>query len=198
MIKIYGSNGSSAGRCLWLLEEIGVPYERLDSNLREPDGRAKYEAEVYAGGKVPFLIDDNVRLFESMAINGYLAAKYKPELIPGELYARAQLDQWSYWAISTLQPEVMKILMHTTFLPEAARDPKQAEAGRAACAKCFALLEGALTGDHLVGNRFTLADVNCGSVVNLAVARAGIQPGPRTKAWIDRLRARPACQKIYG
>ncbi|MFO0560972.1 MAG: glutathione S-transferase family protein [Polyangiales bacterium] len=197
MIQIYGSPASSAGRCLWLLEEIGVPYERLNSNMQEPGGREKYVREVFSGGKVPYLVDGDVRLFESMAINGYLAAKYKPELLPTDLYERALVDQWSYWAISNLQPEALKVLLHTHLLPEPARDPKQLEAGKSGCARFLAQLEEALTGEYLVGDRFTLADLNCGSIVNLAL-RAAIPAGPRTTAWIERLRARPAYQRALG
>ncbi len=197
MIQIYGSHMSSAGRCLWLLEEIGVPYERLDSNLRDPEGRKKYIEEVFAGGKVPFLIDGDVRLFESMAINLYLATKYRPELIPSDPYGRAQVDQWSFWAISNLSPEALKALTHTQFLPPDQRDPKQAEAATAACARYLSQLEGALTGEWLVGSTFTVADLNVASVVNLA-ARGGLPMGPRVSAWLKRCTERPAFKKVYG
>jgi glutathione S-transferase len=197
MIQIYGSAVSSAGRCLWLLEEIGVPYERLNSNMQEPGGREKFEREVFSGGKVPFLIDGDVRLFESMAINAYLAAKYKPELLPTDLHERALVDQWSYWAITNLQPEALKVMMHSMFLPEPQRDAKVLEGARAAAARLLAQLEGELSGEYLVGGRFTLADVNCGSVANLAL-RGGLTAGPRVTAWIERLRARPAYKKALG
>jgi glutathione S-transferase len=197
MIQIYGSAVSSAGRCLWLLEEIGVPYERLNSNMQEPGGREKYEREVFSGGKVPFLVDGDVRLFESMAINAYLAAKYKPELLPTDVYERALVDQWSYWAITNLQPEALKVMMHSKFLPEPQRDAKLLESGRTAAARYLAQLEGEISGEFLVGGRFTLADVNCGSVANLAL-RASLAAGPRVTAWVERLRARPAYNKALG
>lgn len=196
MIKIYGSPMSSAGRCLWLLEEINVPYECIEVNLRDPEARAKYVAEVFSGGKLPYLIDGEVRLFESMAINGYLAAKYKPDLLPTDLVQRALCDQWSYWALSNLQPDAYKVLMHATYLPEAQRSAKELESGRAGCVRFLAQLEQAMEHDYLLGNVFTLADINCGSVVHLAV-RAGATLGPRTSAWMDRLRSRPAAAKVY-
>lgn len=196
MIKIYGSALSSAGRCLWLLEEIGVEYERIDVNLRDPEQRAKYVAEVFPGGKIPYLVDGDVKLFESLAINGYLAAKYRPELLPSELVQRALCDQWSCWALSNLQPDAYKVLMHGTYLPEAQRNPKELENGRAGCTRFLAQLEQAMQHDYLLGDVFTLADINCGSVVYLAI-RGGATLGPKTRAWMDRLRARPAATKIY-
>jgi glutathione S-transferase len=196
MIKIYGSPMSSTGRCLWLLEEIGVAYERIDVNLRDPESRAKFIAEVFPGGKIPYFVDGDVKLFESMAINGYLAAKYKPELVPSELVQRALVDQWSYWALSNLQPDAYKVLMHASYLPEHLRNPKELENGRAGCVRYLAQLEQALEHDYLLGNVLTLADINCGSVVHLA-ARGGAALGPRTSAWMERLTSRPAFKKTY-
>lgn len=197
MIKIYGSPGSSAGRCLWLLEEIGVPYERVEVNLRDHAAKARFVQEVFAGGRVPYLIDGDVRLFESMAINSYLASKYKPELLPTDIVERAQVEQWSYWAISNLQTDALKVMMHTMFLPEAQRDAKILEASRNACCGYLDHLESALQGEWLVGARFTLADLNCGSVVNLAL-RAGVDAGRRVTGWMEGLRARPAYRKALG
>src|SRR5262245_26582684 len=118
---------SSAGRSLWMLEEVGVPYEYKKVNLREEAARSEYK-KVNPGGKVPFLIDGDVRLAESIAINFYLAEKYKPELWPGDLAERALVYQWSLWSITNLQPETMRFLAHTSFLPEAERSAKVAEA----------------------------------------------------------------------
>lgn len=196
MIKIYGSPMSSTGRCLWLLEEIGVTYERIEVNLRDPEARARYVAEVFSGGKIPYLVDGDVKLFESMAINGYLASKYKPALVPSDLVQRALLDQWSYWALANLQPDAYKVLMHGNYLPEDQRNPKELESGRAGCVRYLAQLEQALEHDYLLGDTFTLADINCGSVVHLA-ARSGATLGSRTSAWMQRLTTRPAFEKTY-
>jgi glutathione S-transferase len=197
MIKIYGSAMSSAGRCLWTLEEVGVPYERVDSNLRDPEGRKKFIAEVWDGAKVPFMIDGDVRLFESMAIDLYLATTYKPELLGKGAYARALVDQWSFWAISNLGVDALKVLYHTTFLPEDQRDPKQVEAGKAGVARYFEQLENALKGDYLVGDTFTLADLHVASVVGLA-ARAKLPMPPKVAAWFGRCTSRPGFKKTYA
>lgn len=196
MIRLYGSPLSSAGRCFWLLEEIGVAYQAIEVNLRDPEAKAKYIAEVFPGGKIPYLVDGDVKLFESMAINGYLAAKYKPELLPADLVQRALVDQWSYWAVTNLQPEAYKVIIHTTYLPEDQRNAKEVENGRAGCARFLAQLEQALEQEYLIGSGFSLADIHGGSVVALAM-RTGATPGPRVSAWMQRLMSRPAFQKVY-
>jgi glutathione S-transferase len=197
MIKIYGSSMSSAGRCLWTLEEAGVPYERVDSNLRDPEGRKKFIAEVWDGAKVPYFIDGDVRLFESMAIDLYIAAKYKPELLPSDIHGRALVDQWSFWAISNLGVDALKVLYHSVFLPEDQRDPRQLEAAKAGVARYLDQLENALKGEWLVRESFTLADLHVASVVGL-VARAKLPMGPRVSAWFARCTARPAFKKAYA
>ena len=198
MIKIYGSAMSSAGRCLWLLEEIGVPYEQLDSQMRDPAGRAKYVTEVFDGGKGPFFIDGDVRLFESMAIDLYLATKYGPALLPSDPYGRALVDQWSFWAISNMSPEVFKVLRHTRGLPEDQRVASEAESGKAGVLRYLAQLERALDGKSwLIGESFSVADLHVASVVAFA-ARCEIPMGPNVTAWFARCTARPAFKKTFA
>lgn len=196
MIKIYGSPQSSAARCLWLLEEIGVPYAREEVNLRDPAARARF-AEVFPGTKIPYFVDGEVRLFESMAIDYYLARTYAPALIPEDPVGHALIDQWSFWAITNLQPEGVRLFLHTRLLPDEERSPRDADAARAACARFLGQLEQSLHDDWLVAGRFTLADLHVASSVRIAKL-AGAELGPKTDAWFARVTARPAYQKVLG
>jgi glutathione S-transferase len=193
MITFYGSPNSSAGRSHWMLEEVGVPYEYRRVNLRDPVDRAAL-LRVNPGGKVPFLVDGEVEIGESVAINFYLAERYRPELLPAGHKERALVYQWSLWAITNLQPEALKVLSQTHFVPEPRRDAALLEAARAACRRYLDELEEALPGEFLVGNRFTVADVVAGSIVNLAMRTGAATGGPRASAWMERLRARPGYQ----
>jgi glutathione S-transferase len=135
-----------------------------------------------------------VKLFESMAINFYLAEKYAPALWPSDVVERAQVYQWSFWALTNLQPDAMLVMRHSFMLPPDKRVPAMIEEGKAGVQRFLAQLEDGLTGEYLVGGRFTVADVNVGSVVNIPL-RTGQTAGPRVTAWMDRLRARPAYQR---
>jgi glutathione S-transferase len=84
--------------------------------------------------------------------------------------------------------------MHAVMLPEAERDTKRVEESRASCRRHLALLEDSIAGDYLFG-KFSVADVNVGSVINLVLRSNAAPGGPIVTAWMDRLRARPAYQR---
>ena len=197
MIVFYGSPMSSAGRTHWMLEEVGVPYEYKRISLREGDNKEPEFLKISPGGKIPALQDGNVTLTESVAITFYVAEKYGKGLMPADLVERAHVYEWSFWAISNVQPLLITILLNTMIRPEAERDPKAAETARAQIGPYLDVLDGALKGkEYLVGNRFTVADLNTASVIGLG-AMLGLDFGSHTnvQAWLGRVQARPAFAK---
>jgi glutathione S-transferase len=195
MIELYGSPMSSSGRTRWMLEEIGVTYDYKRVDTRNGGTRTPEYLRMYGGGKVPVLRDGDLTLGESMAINFYLAEKYKPELMPSDLAQRAQVYQWSFWATTNLQPELLTV-MFEGMKPAEQRQPALADAAKDRAAPQLAFVEQALAGrEFLVGNRFSVADVNAGSVANLARATRLLAGYPNASAWMERLAARPAYQR---
>jgi glutathione S-transferase len=100
--------------------------------------------------------------------------------------------QWSTWAVADVQPVLMAAMHHIALLPEAERRPKDAEDATRAAADYLKVLEPHLEGrEFLLFGRFTIADINVSSVVNLAM-HLGVPMPPATGAWLERMRARPA------
>ncbi|HEX5063182.1 MAG TPA: glutathione S-transferase family protein [Kofleriaceae bacterium] len=195
MIELYGAPASSAGRTHLLLEEIGVPYNYHRVNLRDPATKAEF-LKMNPSGRVPFLLDGDVVLQESIAINFYLAEKYAPQLWSTNAATRAQIYMWSLWAITNLQPEVMRVARHTMFIPADARSAYEVETGKSNTQSLLDELERGLTGSYLVGGTLTVADINVASVVNLVGPFQAGTAGAKTKAWLDGLKARPAWQNV--
>jgi glutathione S-transferase len=193
MIHFYGAPMSSAGRTHWMLEECGAPYEYHRINVRDPAAKAEI-LKVNPGGKIPFLVDGDLRLPESIAINLYLAEKYAPALWSTSVEDRARITAWSLWSITNLQPFALEVMRHTMMLPEDKRRPEAVVEGKAGTQRHLDELEAALpAGGFLVGGKLSVADINVGSTVNLT-SMIGIALGPKTKAWLDALKARPAYQ----
>src|SRR5690349_7945183 len=104
MITFFGSPMSSAGRTHWMLEEAGVPYEYKNVNVREGQQKTPELLAANPTGKIPAIVDGELKLGESMAINLYLAEKYAPATMPAEPGHRAKVYEWSFWAATNLQP----------------------------------------------------------------------------------------------
>lgn len=193
MIQIYGPKQSTAWRCFWMCEEVGLPYEMMPMDFSKGEHKSEAYLKLNPNGKVPTLVDGPFVLWESVAINAYLAEKHKPELLGSSIEDRAHVQQWGYWTVANLAHPVEVLVVHKwrPFPPEvlakAAEDTKH----------FLGILEGCLAGkDYLVGNAFTLADLNVGSAVATA-QRGGIDVAayPLITAWFGKLAARPAFLK---
>jgi glutathione S-transferase len=195
MIELYGSPNSSSARTRWMLEEVGVSYEYRRVDTRAGQSRTPEYLRMYGGGRVPVLRDGDVVLGESMAINFYLAEKYGPELLPKGLIERAHAMQWSFWAITMLQTDLLTV-MFDGMKPKESRNPEAVDAAKKRLTPLLTHLDQSLTNrEYLVANRFTVADCNAGSVANLARATGLLAPLPNALAWMERLAARSAFQR---
>jgi len=194
MIHFYGAPMSSAGRTHWMLEEVGVAYEYHRVNLRDDAGRAAYRA-INPSGKVPFIVDGDFRMTESAAINFYLAETYKPALIPAGPHGRFKALEWTLWVMTNLQPEAIDVMLHSTLLPAEKRNADTAASAKQTAQALIDYLETQI-GAFVVGDALSVADVNVGSVVNLALRIGAATAGPKVTAWIEMLRARPGYQKV--
>jgi glutathione S-transferase len=198
MIQIYGPAGSSAGRCFWALEEVGVPYEAVPVNMRAKDHKKPEFLRMNPNGKVPVLKDGDFVLWESMAINFYLAEKYKPALLGADLQEKAEVLKWSFWALVEYQTPIIEAFIQKVFVPEAHRDHAIIAKSLEKIAPLNQLLEQQLTDrNYLVGSSFSLADINVASVAKLCpMIGADLSQFPAIQSWVNRLMERPAALKV--
>src|ERR1700678_2758008 len=143
MTKLHGTSRSRSARSLWALEELGVPYEHLP--MPTTDAKSPAHLKLNPNGHVPVLEDDGPVVWESMAINLYLAEKYgKNSLWPSDPAARADIYKWSFFAMTEVEPQLLNILRHRVLLPVEQRDEKAAQAAVEALKAPLNALEGAL------------------------------------------------------
>lgn len=191
MITLYGSANSSAGRCIWLLEELNVPYEQKELNMKAKEHKEAWFLKLNPNGKVPVLVDGEFVLWESFAINQYLAEKYKPELLGRTADDRAKVAQWSWWAALHVQKYFDVILLFVLY--NVGTQEEAIKAGEDV-KKYLAIFEEYISNkDFVVGKEFTLADLNVGSIINTGFAlNYDFSPYPAITAWLGRMKTRPA------
>jgi len=200
MITLYGVTRSRAARCLWMLEELGLPYERKLVTYRDGGTRTPEYLALNPNGKLPVLTDGDTVLFESLAINLYLAEAYGKDLWPGTPQGRGLCYQWSLWAANELEDNLLRVLMHTMLLPEGERLEAKADEGIAEVQKPLGVLNGALESrDYLLGDTFTVADLNVAAVLAWGkIARVPLDRFPAVDAWLSRCLGRPAQKKVFA
>ncbi len=197
MITIYGPARSSAGRCVWALEEAGVPYELKNIDMRTKEHKSEAFLKINPNGKVPAMTDGNFKLFESMAINNYIAEKYKPELMGTTAEERALTHQWSFWTTSELQDPIIQVFIQKVFMPDEKRSQAVIDENMEKLPELFKVLDNALEGKtYLNGKAFSLADLNTQSVVSIApMVGFDISSYKNIDLWNKAISDRPAFQK---
>lgn len=200
MIKIYGQLMSRAPRCVWLLEELGLEYEhipvnQMDGGTQKPDFLA-----INPNGKVPAMQDDDVTLFESMAINLYLGRKYGNGLWPANEADQARTTQWSFWGMTEIEPPEIVLLVQKMFTPEDERDAAKIKEAEEMLPRPLNVLEAHLADrEYLLGNTFSLADLNLSSVCSiLRMVGADLSPYPTAGAWLNKCLSREAYTKLMA
>ena len=191
-VKIYGPSTSRISRVTWCAKELGVPCETIDvpwDKLKEPAFLA-----LNPNGKSPGFADGDLKLFESLAINLYLAKKYGTgELYPRNIEDEARVLQWTLWAAAEVEHLVMpSVLVKIGF----SKDTAAAQAGLERVKPAMKVLDDHLKGRQwLVGDKFTVADLNVASVV--ATGRFGgldLDGFPNVARWLEACVSRPARQ----
>lgn len=194
MITLYGITRSRAFRCLWMLEELGVPYRREFVTAGEGGSHQPEYLAINPNGKLPALIDGGVKLFESLAINLYLAERYDGGLMPKTAEDRGRAYQWSVWAMTELEAPLFTAIRHRALLEEAKRDASAAAQAEQSAQKPLRILDAALRErPFLAGDRFSVADLNASAVASWAkLGQIPLEPFPALKNWLETNMARPA------
>jgi glutathione S-transferase len=194
-LRIYGIARTRAFRALWVANELGLDYEHLPIEIGDAGARAPQFLALNPNGRLPFIADGEFVLFESLAITLYLAKKFgNGTLYPGTLEGEAKAWQWSFWAIGEVDRGVNIWSLHAVRLPPAERDGRKRDEALQVLEAPFRVLDAALAKSvYLVGDAFTVADLNVAAVISRAVDM-DLSGVPNLKAWLTRCLERPAAR----
>ncbi len=190
MVKLYGSAWSTSSRCLWALNEIGLEFENIEISLKDRENKSEDYLKLNPNGKVPTLVDGEFVLWESSAINQYLAEKYKPELLGKNLEDKSLINQWSVWALIHLSSQFSELFYgQRNNLPEEALDKF-----RLAAALYLQILDDYLVDkDYILPSGFSIADINVGSIIIFGqLVKVNLMPYQNIARWVGQLTQRPA------
>jgi glutathione S-transferase len=200
-LKIYGIPRSRALRTLWMAHELGISFDLIEVPPGAEGSRKPEYLRLNPNGQVPFIDDDGLILWESFAINLYLAKKHKSSLGPADLAEDGQMTMWSLWAVNEIEPSAGTILYHTAEFPPEQRDPAVVTTAFKALSAPLSVLEDRLTksGGYLIGRRFTVADLNLICCLFYLRFLPQALAGKKTiQAWYANGMARPANRTAFA
>lgn len=197
MLKLYGQYRSRCFRVCWMLKETGIPYEHVNVSIHVDDAACKEDwyRKLNPNARVPTIDDDGFIMWESGAINLYLAQKYDTWLWPSDMPGRGRALQWAFYIANDVEPPQMTVFQHRyRYLPEK-RIPRLADEAEPILLPRLRILDDHLGGTpYFQGKQWGLADFMVASVLfslhEMQYER--LAEFPRLSAWLAASVARPA------
>ena len=209
MLIIHGVTRSRASRVIWLCHELDLPFRQIPViqayrlphatapgaplNTRSPEFLALSPA-----GAIPVIDDDGLILSESLAATLHLARRHGGPIGPRDAAEDAHMMQWSFYGATSVEPDALTIMM----LQRAGADEGDAalvdDAARR-LARPLGVIEAHLARrGHLVGDRFTVADLNMAEMLRYAAGYTALmRDHPRIAEWLAACQARPAFVRMW-
>jgi len=193
MMKLYWSPRSRSFSSLWLMEEAGVPYERVLTDISTGAQKTPEYLAINPMGKVPALRDGDATMAEAAAICAYVAERYPQARLAPPLGdpLRAKYLYWLFFVPSCVEPAMVQLATKIEMNP--------VSAGWGDATRVFDVLDGALSksnGQWILGENFSAADVMVGSILNFVVRLFKMTPTrPSFDRYLDACAARPAFQR---
>ena len=196
MLKIYGASHSRAFRVIWLANEIGIPYEHIPVTFSVPSAQCKesWYLALNPNGLVPAIDDSGFVMWETAAINLYLAETYKNSLYPSTPQGRGRMLQWTLFAVTEVEPALLTLFRNRIFFPPERRNETLAvQAEDTLRAKLFE--DQLVKTPFLGGDKWNMADFMVACVLYvLTRLNLDLTFYPKLDAWLDASMNRPAAK----
>jgi glutathione S-transferase len=192
-LTIYGIPKSRTMRTIWLAGELGIPYELKE---KQPGTDDPWYRPINPNRKVPSIDADGFTLWESMAINIYLAKKHGSPLIGKTLEDEADVLRWTFFAVTEVEQKQLELVVQRLLLPPDRRDARRDAEAVDALKRPYGVLDQQLSQHaYLRGAEFSLADLNVAGVLySVRVMSFDLSGFPHLDAWLTRCLDRPAAK----
>ena len=197
MLKVHFAPNSRAGRIIWLLEELKLPYEVNRMDFHPKDLKSDEHRSRHPLGRIPVLDDGDVRIYESGAIVEYVLERHKNGNLKPDVSSNTYPNylQWFHYCEGMVMPPINTIVVQTILLPEDRRDEIVLNQAKKLLSKSLEPVNKELEGkEYLIGD-FSAADIMLGHACFMSNRLGCISEEMlNMKSYVDNINKRPAFQ----
>jgi len=194
-LTFYYAPMSTASITSTVLEELGVPYEKVKVDIRNGESHKPEFLRLNPNGKVPLIVHDGTPIWESAAITLYLGEVFGVDkgLYPAPGPERGEAMKWIIWTNVTLGEAVSRWFRNTSdWTPAEQHNARTAEVAKADIQNCLRILDEALAGKQFLLGGYTLVDSHLSSLTGWLRSMTDLSPYANLNGWSSRCAARPA------
>ncbi len=199
MLKLYGQYRSRAFRVAWLCKESNIPYEHVNVTVNVEGATCKEPLYVALNpnARVPTIDDGGFVMWESAAINLYLAEKYQSPLWPADVKARGRACQWAFFIANDVEPHMITVMQNRVLFAPEKRDAALADAADARLQPRLKVLDDFLSKNKYFGiEKWDLADFMVASVCySFFVMKYDLSKYPHFQKWLMASLERPKARE---
>lgn len=198
---IHGVPYARTNYIIWAMEELGLEYEINPVNPMKGETKMPEHLARNPNGLIPVLEEDGFFLWETMAINTYLAKKYGDGLLwATDPQEEAHIMQWCVFGAISIDKPAVNYILHKQALPEEMRDADSLRQAQEMLEPHLTILNDHFGDkDYLVGGRFTIADLNLSAMLDyLRKARFDLSAYGNLQSWMARCLERPVRIEMSG
>lgn len=164
MLKVHFAPNSRAGRIIWLLEELELPYEVNKMAFHPKDLKTEEHRKRHPLGRIPVLDDGDIRIYESGAIVEYIIERHKNGGLKPDIHSDEfpQYLQWFHYCEGMVMPPINTIVVQTILLPEERRDETVLKQAKNLLTKALIPVDENLENKKFLIGDFSGADIMLG------------------------------------
>ena len=201
MLKLHHAPNSRAGRIVWLLEELKLPYDINKMKFHPSDLKSDEHRKRHPLGRIPVLEDGDISIYESGAIVEYILARHAPGKLKPDTNDPMFPDylQWFHYCEGMIMPPMNTIVVHTIILPEERRNQETLGQAQRLLSKSLVPINKHLEDkEYLIGD-FSAADIMLGHSLYMSNKLGCVtKESDNIKNYISRLESRPCFIKAIN